>query len=300
LRLYSALTDTSVMKQITINDLYSRYVSGAIKRSELEGNLYTFLVNNKEKTCLSHWKNDEYEDYVSWFYPNLRKAIDSYNETGSSFEAFVRKFMQVSSKEYHVNATTKSVIEYSAWSARVGEMYSHDEAPVYLHEKTESVINQLVIDKKGRKNTRRILALILKCYHYVSDDFIEKISPVIEIDKNQLMEMVEKIRGIRQKRDDEIYRMRERIYRQYYRCIIYEKRLLLLNENTVVYDKMLERAEKAKKRLENMRKRMSKIRTDASNKQVAEAIGIKKGTVDSSLFKLKAKWETLASKSDLN
>jgi len=212
----------------------------------------------------------------------------------------MHKFLLISSKEYHVRITTRSVIEYSAWSARVGEMYAREEAPVYLHEKTESVIQQLVIDKKGRKNTRRILALILKCYHYVSDDFIDKISGVIGIDKKELREMVMKIRRIRQKRDDEIYQMKERIYRQYYRCIIYEKRLLLLHENTVLYNKMFLRLEKARQRLEKMRARISKIRTDASNKQVADVIGIKKGTVDASLFRLKAKWEIMASKSDLN
>jgi len=288
------------MQQISINDLYSQYVSGEIKREEFEGNLYSYLVNNQDKTCLSHWKNDEYEDYVSWFYPSLQRAIDSYNETGSSFEAFMHKFLLLSSKEYHVRITTRSVIEYSAWSARVSEMYSHEQAPVYLHEKTESVIQQLIIDKKGRKNTRRILALILKCYHYVSDDFLDKISPVIGIDKDQLREMVTRIRRIRQKRDDEIYQMKERIYRQYYRCIIYEKRLHLIRENTLLYNKMFLRLEKARQRLEKMRARISKIRTDASNKQVADVIGIKKGTVDASLFKLKEKWKTMASKSDLN
>jgi len=288
------------MQQISINDLYSQYRSGEIKREEFEGNIYSYLVNNQDKTCLSHWKNDEYEDYVSWFYPSLQRAIDSYNETGASFEAFMHKFLLISSKEYHVRITTRSVIEYSAWSARVGELYAREESPAYLHEKTESVIQQLIIDKKGRKNTRRILALILKCYHYVSDDFLDKISGVIGVDKKELREMVMKIRRIRQKRDDEIYQMKERIYRQYYRCIIYEKRLLLLHENTILYNKMFLRLEKARQRLEKMRVRMSKIRTDASNKQVADVIGIKKGTVDASLFKLKAKWEILASKSDLN
>jgi len=286
--------------QLSINDLYSRYIAGEIKRAWFEGNLYTYFVKNQDKTCLSHWKRDEYEDYLSWFYPGLHKAIDSYNDTGSSFEAFIHKFILVSSKEYHVSTTTKSVIENSAWSARLPEMYAGEDTPVYLHEETESAVGQLVIDKKGRRNTRRILALILKCYYYVSDDFLDKIAPVIGVDKEQLTVMMTKIRMMRQKRDDEIYLMKERIYRQYYRCIIYEKRLLLIKENTHIYNKLNVRLEKARKRLENMRRRMVSIRTDASNKQVAEAIGIKKGTVDSSLYKLKEKWEIMSAKADLN
>jgi len=288
------------MREMSINELYSQYLTGELQRLEFEGKVYSYLFNNQEKTCLCHWKRDEYEDYVSWFYPNLHKAIDSYSETGSSFEAFLHKFMLVSSKEYHVRITTNSVIEYSAWSARIPELYTSEEAPVYLHEKTESVIKQLVIDKKGRKNTRRILALILKCYHYVSDDFLDKIAPVIGIDAGELSAMMARIRKLRQEKDDQIYQMKERIYCQYYRCVIYEKRLSLIQEKTAVYNKLCIRLEKAKQRLENMRKRMSKIRTDASNKQIAEVIGVRKGTVDASLFKLKEKWDAMAAKAMLN
>ena len=288
------------MQQISINDLYSRYAAGEMKRAEFEGNLYTYLFNNQDKTCIRHWKRVEYEDYMSWFYPGLHRAIDSYKNTGSSFEAFIHKFIHVSSKGYHVRTITNNVIEYSAWGARIPDLYAHEEAPVYMHEKTENVIKQLVIDKKGRKNTRRILALILKCYHYVSEDFLDKIAPIIGIDRKQLAEMMAKIHMMRQKRDDEIYQMKERIYCQYYRCIVYEKRLLINQQDTLIYDKLLLRIEKARQRLENMRRRMSRIRTEASNRQVAEVIGIKKGTVDASLYKLKEKWKIMAAKAYLN
>jgi hypothetical protein len=288
------------MQQLSINDLYSRYATGEMKRADFEGNLYTYLFNNQGKTCIRHWKRVEYEDYMSWLYPGLRRAIDSYNAARSSFEAFIHKFIHVSSKGYHIHIITNSVIEYSAWGARMPDLYAHEEDPVYLHEKTENVIKQLTIDKKGRKNTRRILALILKCYNYVSEDFLDKIAPIIGIDRKQLTEMMARIRVMRQKRDDEIYQMKERIHRQYYRCIIYEKRLLLAHENTLIYDKLLVSIKKSRQRLENMRRRMARIRMDATNRQVAEIIGIKKGTVDASLYKLKAKWEIMASKSYLN
>jgi FixJ family two-component response regulator len=94
--------------------------------------------------------------------------------------------------------------------------------------------------------------------------------------------------------------MKERIYCQYYRCIVYEKRLLLIQENNAAYEKLKLRLEKAKQRLEKMRKRITLIRTEATNKQVAEVIGIKKGTVDASLHKLKARLNNLSEKSQLN
>ena len=286
--------------QHTLNELYSEFMTGELDRSRLEGLIYRYLVYNQGKTNISHWKRDEYEDFISWFYPRLKMAIDSYRETGSSFEAFMSKYLLISSKEYHVRTTTNSVIEYSAWLARIPEMYAHEEPPVYIHKNAGKVITQLVIDKKGRRNSRRILALVLKCYYYISDDFAEKIAPMIGITAKELAEMLSKIRETRKIRDDKIYCIKERIYRQFYRCIIYDKRLTLLKENTAAFKKLELRLQKARSRLEKMRKNITSIRTEATNKQIAEVMGTTKGTVDASLSRLKMKWENMSKKAGLN
>ena len=286
--------------QQNLNELYSGYYTGELERTKFEGLIYNYLVRNREKTSIGHWKRDEYEDFISWFYPRLQTAIDSYQETGASFEAFLAKYLLISAKEYQVRNTTNSVIEYSTWSARVSEMYACEEAPVYIHNKTEDTITQLIINKKGKKNTRRILALILKCYYYVSEDFAEKIAPMIGVNTSELTEMLSRIRKIREEKDDKIYLTKERIYCQFYRCIVYEKRLSLVQENTTVHNKLKFRLEKARQRLEKMRGRIKNIRTEATNKQIAEVIGITKGTVDASLHRLKARWKTMAKKAELN
>jgi hypothetical protein len=288
------------MKQKSLNNIYSEYLAGKIKRENFEGHIYAYLVNNREKTCIRHWKQNDYEDFISWFYPRLSKAIDIYQEKGSSFEAFINKYILVSAKEYHVRTTTNAVIEYSAWSARIPDMYVYEEQPVYNSNNTEEEITRMVIDRNGRKNTKRILALILKCYYYVSDDFVEKIAPLIGINVKDLSDMLSKIRKIRQERDDSIYLMKERIHCQFYRCIVYEKRLSMIRENTSAYDKLLLRLENARQRLEKMRKRMTSVRKEATNKQIAEVIGTTKGTVDASLHRLKEKWKIMSKKADLN
>jgi hypothetical protein len=289
-----------IMDQKSLNDIYSEYLLGRIKREEFEGIIYTYLFNNQNKTCINYWEQDKYEDFISWFYPRLKNSIDSYKEIGASFEAFLYKYMLISSKEYHVRTTTNAVIEYSAWSARVPDMYAYEELPVYTINNTKEVITKMIVGTRGRKNTRRILALILKCYYYVSDDFAEKIAPLIGIDVKELMEMLNKIRRIRRDKDDNIYFLKERIYCQFYRCIVYEKRLSLMRENTLAYEKLLHRLEGARLRLDKMRKRITSIRTEASHKQIAEVIGITKGTVDASLYRLKARWESMSKKADLN
>jgi len=120
------------------------------------------------------------------------------------------------------------------------------------------------------------------------------------MDSKELIEMLNKLRKIRQNKDDNIYLLKERIFCQFYRCIIYEKKLSLLRENTLAYKSQLRQLERARDRLDKMRDRLTRIRKEATHKQIAEVIGITKGTVDASLHRLKAKWEKMSKKADLN
>ena len=290
--------------QHSLNELYSQYLTGIIERSDLEGLIYQYFANNQENLNFKHWSQDEYDDYVSWLYPRIKGAVDSYREAGASFEVYMMTVMRLASKEYRMRITTKSITEYAAWSVNVRDLYAHEEAPAYLQDtsdKTQTVISRIEsFSGRRRNNPRQLLILILKCYYYVSDDFLDRIAPIVGIDKEKLREMLDRIRTIRTQRDNEIYLMRERIYSQFYRCIVYEKKLSYYQQNSTAAVKMKNRLEKARQRLEKMRKRMAGIRTDATNRQVAEVIGISKGAVDSSLYTLKTKWNILADKSLLN
>ncbi|MCL2802054.1 MAG: hypothetical protein FWD28_09885 [Treponema sp.] len=283
-----------------LNEMYSSYQAGDIDRCCLEGSVYTYLMKNQGKTTLCYWKNHDYEDFISWFYPRLRKSIDSCAETGMSFETILNRYLLLSSKEYQLRTTKNAVTEVSAWNAMIPEMYAYEETPVYTYKNYEHVLTEMIYDRKGKVCTKRILALILKCYYYISEDFAEKIAKVIGIEKIEIKAMLEKVKKIRQKRDDEIYLLKERIYCQFYRCIVYEKRLSYLNENKLAGDKVKRQLEKARKRLENMRQRITSTRTGATNSQIADIIGTRKSIVDSSLHQLKIKWKNLAKNAPLN
>ncbi|MCL2440663.1 MAG: hypothetical protein FWD14_02895 [Treponema sp.] len=283
-----------------LNKLHSDFMAGGLKQAQLEGQIYTFLTGNQEKTCLNYWSRTDYEDFLSWFYPRLKRAINSYRDIGSSFDAFLSKYLLIASKEYRVRTVTNEITEYSTWCAQVPEMYAREEPPVYFNDEAEEFIKNIITDKRGKKKTKQVLALILKCYYYISEDFAEKAAPIIGIGKNELLEMLKKIRSLRQERDDKLYILRERVYRQFYRCLIYDKRLSLTKEDTAAYIKLNKQQKKARQCLEKMRNRMARTRTEATNIQVAEVIGLKKGTVDSSLFQLKLKLEHMSGKAKLN
>ncbi|MDR0501808.1 MAG: hypothetical protein LBH16_00655 [Treponema sp.] len=309
------------MKQ-SLNDLYSCYISRNCERGKFEGMVYRYLLENKISRIFNMWTQDDYEDFLSWFYPRLRRAINNYRKTGvqsgnsncpdsnsghtltipadCSFETYIHKVMRISSREYRLQKITKSVTEYSAWSVHVPELYVYEEAPAYSYDQNNDIITQIIAINKRRKSPKQIITLLLKCYNYISDDFIENISSRTGIDAVKLKEMLEEMREKRKKKDDKNYLLRERVYCQFYRCITYEKRLSYTNENSVAHIKLKEKLRKGRIRLEKMRKRMAKIRTYASNREVSEVIGISKGAVDACFHNIRAKLKTLSDKAPLN
>ena len=298
--------------QITFNNLYSRFIMGDINRREFEGMIFK-IINYEQRRIISYGlKPEECNDFISWLYPRIHSSIDTYRETGSSFGAYIGTIIRLSAKEYRTRNVNNSITEYAAWTARVYEQYVHQEGPEYSEVKSnktadviQSVKEETAQDTppghpapkpgvwevpQNIKNPKQLLILILKCYCYVTDDFLDRIAPKVGVSKDKLKVMIDKLRSIRVQRDEEIRNMRERIYSQYYRCIVYEKKLSLMQENSMPALKMNERLEKARLRLMAMRKRMATIRCDASNSQVARVLGITKGAVDASLYNLKTKW----------
>jgi len=301
--LFSAVFDKQDMKHL--NDLYEDYLCGMLERKNFEGLVYKYLLDNKAVYNFYRWNTEEYVDFLSAVYPRLKNAIDAYRDNGASFESYVCAIIRGSQKEHRLKHISKSITEYAAWSVHVPDMYAREEPPEYAANNsasnTEDLIYAIINNSGGRiKNPRQLLALILKCYYYLSDDFIDKIAPTLEMEPARLRALVDKLREIRLKRDNELYEMRERIYCQFYRCVVYEKKISLSDENSDICAALKRKRDKARKRLASMRKRIAGMRTDATNRQVALVMGVKKGSVDSCLYNLKTKWKINIDKSILN
>jgi hypothetical protein len=284
--------------QYSFNELYLQFCKGQINNDELAGLIYQNLLDNQEIFNYVAFTYDEYEDFVSWLYPRLCNGIKTYSETGSSFEVYMMTVIKLAQREFKMKTTEKRITEYAAWSVQVSEQYAFEESPEYLSDKTRDILmNQIT---KLKKNPRQLLTLVLKCYTYLSDDFLDKIIPYLGVNKVILNTMIERLRIIRAKRDDKIYHMKEKIHSLFYRCIVLEKKLSYTAKDSFYAARIKVHLEKTRKRLNKMRARLSSIKTDATNKEVAEIIGITKGCVDSSLFNLKNRWNKANDKSMFN
>ncbi|MDR0411329.1 MAG: hypothetical protein LBH75_05070 [Treponema sp.] len=275
-----------------LNALMKHYTAGELQKKDFEGRIFQFIVDNPRCFHLADWDREAYIDYLCWFYPRLSKAIETYKNTGSSFGAYLNTIVRWSSREYRCNEMEHGITEYACWEARAYDVCETEA--VYPIEKTEKAKNaEIVFEGKRKKiaTTQQILILLLKSYAFVSDEFVEQIASSINIEAAQLKKWISEIRAIRFKHDEEIRCLKEHIHTQFYRCLSFEQRLNVLSPSCSKYKKIEDYLVRGRIRLATMKKRLAGLSTSASNRLVADILGLSKGTVDSSLYAIKKKWK---------
>ncbi|MDR2793059.1 MAG: hypothetical protein LBB61_05265 [Treponema sp.] len=264
------------------------YKDGTLKKKDMEEFIFRFILKNPHRFYLMKWEKNRCIDYLCWLYPKLSAAIDAYKDTGSSFEAYLASLLFWSAHDYFCSEIQHSMTEQVCWETRTEDIRTCEEEEEYpLTEEMQPFKN-----KTGKKvNTNEIMILLLKSYSFVSEDFLERVAPVVGIKVDKLRSMIDKLKKERELHDEGIRKLKMGIHSQYYRCIVFEKRLQLLDENSLNYEKTKGFLERGRKRLANMKKRLAGLRLDASNRQVAEILCIPKGTVDSALYSIKKKFD---------
>ena len=271
----------------SLNDLYADFSAGLLEKRELEKAIYQTL--DKEIQPWPGIGREDYEDFISWLYTRINRAITAYRQTGSSFEAYIGTLVRLTAKEYRLRLLRSRISESSAWITQITELRASDvyvceQAPYYA-----DIAEAVPVDLQKMKNSRQLLILVLKCCNYVSDDFLERVSPRLGIQPEVLYEMVDRLREQRIKREGEINLLRERVTCQFFRCVVHEKTMENMPHDSPLAQMIHERQRRGRIRLAKMRRRLEQLRPDPSNLQIAKVLGVSKGTVDSALYHLKAK-----------
>ncbi|MDR2518902.1 MAG: hypothetical protein LBD13_05750 [Spirochaetaceae bacterium] len=266
---------------VGLDALYAQYRAGVLKRKKFEELLCGQL--------LTHVRRKNSPEFLSDLYPALRRAIDAYKDTGASFEAYVLSKLYWAAKGCRPRELSRSAAEGVFWKDRALEARERQG------EYSEALPGEtLEIGKnKPLSSPRQLLFLALKSYLYVSDEFISRMAPVIGIEPGRLADMIDTLRSMRLKQDTERQALTERIESQHYRCVLYAEQVKSAPAGSPSRERAESRLAKAEKRREAMRRRRAAMGANATNRQIAEVLGIPKGTVDSNLYALKQKFKAL-------
>jgi DNA-directed RNA polymerase specialized sigma24 family protein len=268
-----------------LSDLYQMYINGNISRKNFEGMIFRYLLESFERFRLFKGNRDTWNDFLASLYPRIVRAIDLYRDLGSSFDAYIASLIHGAAREYRCRESDRSITEYVCWKARAEEMAAAESEPEY--NEPEYNENLKCVSVPDDINPRQILFLLLKSYFFVSDEFVKRVSQTINMDAEAVQSIIDELRKRRSEKEAEITDLRERLHCQHYRCIAYQKRLNNTQQGTDYHERMKDRFERARKRFYKMKKRLGGMRMTASNRMIADVLGIPRGTVDSSLSAIK-------------
>lgn len=263
-----------------LSDLYQLHITENLSRKDFEGLLFQYLLDNFERFHIFNKNREQWNEFLSWLYPRLARAIDLYRDLGSSFDAYISSLVHNASREYRCRETDHHLTEHVCWRAKAEEMMLLETEPEY-HESPE------VVSLPRDINPRQVLLLLLKSYFFVSDEFVKQVVKTIGMEIEVVQNMINELRKRRSGKENEILDLRERLHCQYYRCLAYQKRMSNAQQGTDYHEKMMFRFNRARKRFYAMKKRLGGMRMSASNRMIAEVLGIPRGTVDSSLSAIK-------------
>lgn len=279
------------MSEEKITDkLYGELSEGLINKREFEAKVFEHLYCHYCSYGVFEKNIEDRHDFLSWLYPRFSRAVDRYIPIeNAGFDTFLNSVVRIAYKEYKKTAGRRYDTEQAFWGEIAADnLYKEEDFdPYFSLEKLKK--NFLGSNKFG--NPKHLLIALLKSYYFVSDDFVKRIAPFVKQSCEDIDKLLDRVRDIRDKFDSRYRIVREQCFSQHFRHLSYERRIASLEAGSPARKKLCERADKCRERLTRMRERLKGIRIEASNKQLAEILGLPKGTVDSAMcaFRLKMK-----------
>jgi len=283
-------------KNICLDEAYQKYISGNLGKRSLEELIYEYVIENYHKVHLFDRNKDKCVDILSDWYPRIHRVIDTYQNLSFGFENYIINKINQFTKECKSKELYHRITEHNYWETNLyDDIAVSDNSSDYLGDYLDHKEADISLF-----SPRQIHILLLKSYLYADEDLVSRVALFINIDKEKLMGMIERLKEIRHLHDEKIKTLKQRLVKQYNRKMMWSKRLHTCPNDVGRYEILKNRLNASQKRYEKTRSRFSSMKRSASNKQVAEVMGIPKGTVDTHVATIKHKIQRMGLKfSDL-
>jgi len=273
----------------SLETLLQEFRSGVLAQPQFEQRVVDYLIKNPHRFSLKIMHPEDRMDFISFYFPRFRRAVQQYRDTGHSFDAYIHRSIQFALRDYKEEEQLHHEEERQLWHQ--SELAQGMKAEMdMLHE------NHQRYDQKNQeisiRNPRQVLLLALKSYRYISPDFSRRIARALGIDPLRLDQWIQDIRIKRAKIDEQIDYLQHAVQLCYITKLHYEQQLTKPELEDLAKTKLEWRAARNLQRLEKLSVRLKKIKKSASNQILADVLQIPKGTVDANLFALKQKYLT--------
>lgn len=271
-----------------LSSIYRLFKAGVINARELENRVFNYISESRNREFGLFFRNRcERIDFLGEFFPRLRRAIERYNSDWATFDAYIATTLRYAYREYRALAKRQQILQCVGFDESVREPETDAAAPETADG--DEPQDEPQPDPFRIGSPQHALIILLKSYYFVTDGLIAKAAPAIGLDADVLAGMVDRLHGLRLKKEEHRKRLANAVHCQYYRNLFYERRLAFQYKDTEAYDRFSMRLDRGRQRLERLRVRLRALRMEATNAEVAALLGIPKGTVDSRVSLIKSR-----------
>jgi RNA polymerase sigma factor (sigma-70 family) len=247
---------------------------------EIVGELSPRVYQFPRKTM--GWDEDACGEFYLFVHARLIRLLDRFRDQGRPFESYLCAVLSWQLRNF---ARQRKSCD-RAWNVglRIGmenDLEPEPEAELCVQPGLASVL-------QSPADRRNFLFLVLKCVRGLDNANVPIMASLASVSVESLYDLMSSLRLAREPREHRLWRFRERRNRAFGQIRLLETELKAVCEGQRL-ETLRRSLARAKQRMSNAMQRMSKIGLAPTNREIAAALGVPKGTVDSGLYWLKRK-----------
>lgn len=238
------------------------------------------------------WDDDACSEFYAWFHPRLMRVLGRFRDQGRPFEAYLVSVLHWQARSFarrirrDEQAWTMGPRLVAASTPDDGVEPAGDREARPRRPPTPRTPHLDAADRRG------LLFLVLKCSRRLDTPALAAAASATGVAPRRLARLVERLRMGLEPCERRLETLRLRRNGAFCRARILEATLARATDPSEVPE-LRRRLEAANRSLAAAVRRMARVRRDPTNREVAGALGVPKGTVDCGLFLLKRRLATV-------
>ena len=260
-----------------------------------------YLYTGLQRYRLDYLDEDIRSDFIVWMYPRFGKIIDQFDNAKASFNTYISWVVRLSYRTFcrsrygsearqkvlEAEETTR-LMSIEAENSNTGLWNSCTSETTENYGKMKTLSAKPPLSKKKKElHARRIFLLACKAGNFLDESAAAKIADYTGYDEEYVRSKLEYIRSKCSAKREQMQAIREKqnsCYIRAQKCLLEMK---FLEKGSSRYESLDKEYRYCIKRLESLRARASRQIRAPSNRFLASALGISRGTIDSTLASAK-------------
>ncbi len=237
------------------------------------------------------WDEDACSEFYLFFHPSLLRVLSRFRDQGKPFESYLASVLHWQARSF----VSRRKKDERAWAMGFRLVPPAPPEPDEVHDPGLPLTwpptpQYLASPRLSASDRRSLLYLVLKCCRRLEPEHLAAAAEATDCAPRRLAGLVERLRVGLEPAEQRLATLRERRNRAFSEARLLEAELAGRPDPEAA-ERLRLRLAAANRRMAAAIARMARVRRDPTNREVARALGVPKGTVDCGLFWLKHRLE---------